>query len=75
MQSNIPCNRRLSTIQKENVLISFFYFEKNISHKGELGLNYEIGYVPFIKSWNNLQRPKVLISLIYKNAFENVHEN
>lgn len=70
MQSNIPCNRRLSTIQKENVLISFFL--RKIYGIRVSWLNYKIGYVPFIKSWKNLQRPKVVISLINKkkNAFE-----
>lgn len=44
-------------------------------------LNYKIGYVPLIKSWKNLQRPKVVISLInkkkmpLKNVHENYHEN
>lgn len=86
MQSNIPCNRRLRPHYTKGKCFNFFffYFEKNISHKGEVGLNYKIGYVPFIKSWKNLQRPKVLISLIYikclwkctwKLSFQKPHHN
>lgn len=70
MQSNIPCNRRLRPHYTKGKCFNFFFLRKIYGIRVSW-LNYKIGYVPFIKSWKNLQRPKVVISLINKkNAFE-----